>query len=1033
VSFSILVIESNYEWSEDMALSGRIYKNVNSHWRLSIEWSASQNISNNSSTVTAKMYWEATDGYGAVYSSVRKDGAIIIDGSTYTFSGTGLARLSGNQKKLIATKSKTIGHNADGSKSFSIDGYFDAEVDISGWVGRINLSARSWSLNTIPRKSDIATSLNLDAGSNRTISIARASSSFSHRLYIDIKNKSGSWVNIKRFDPSSSTTTFSTSFSVNEYKEIFSALDGRSSTDLRWNLHTYNGSTHIGLTTQYGHAFLPSFSTINSMNGQVSSNDRDVYVDQNISIGIRRHNSGFDHKIVFTIGSFRKEFNGVETSHSWTPSSSDQSNIYGQIGSNMSADGNVEVHTYYNGVLIGRTDNDINFYVRAESSSPSFSGSGISYVDINTTTVNMTGNNKYIIQNKSELRVIIPSGSRASAKDGASMSHYEVTVNGKSKTANYSSGEVTVDFGTVNAGANTSVTVRAVDSRGLSASTRLTVNIIPYSSPSVSAEAKRDNGYESNTVLSVRGTSSSVKVGTSNKNRIQHVRYRYKDAAVTSWSSWANMSVSGFPSYTASNVSLNLDALATWNIQIEVKDLLGTSIRDLTVAVGRPILFLDKDKKSVGIGDFPDGEYQLKVNGQIVFGSTQWVTDVGEGEGVAGALYMNNSDITGINGLFFSDIANNKGEGLQFLKNSANTGSTNSDHYDTFYLRDGDFILNERAFMHVKPGNDTGNGLYIGAGGLTVIGAGESAYTLRDSTPDGPADEIMHITSDTHLYVHTNMNGGYGDRKTWEFDPSGHFHTPGAIFLNSNINLNSGRFYSKQLGSNEQVLNPTNGRLYVGNPNVEVLIESNGEAFSVGSDGAGARIQSAAIYTREYTGGSNVYVTGYGTLGRATSKRANKLEIEPAGEGKETDWAFRILDVEPRSWYDKLSTESLSNYLTLKEQGLEPDLDEMDVPYLERTYGVVAEEVEAAGLAEFVQYGLPDESGVRQIESVAYDRLWTLLIPVVREIKKQLDEQGVMLTAQEAKTQELEKKLNDLATNMAVNLNTGILNLGVKL
>ncbi|MDE1381198.1 DUF859 family phage minor structural protein, partial [Bacillus licheniformis] len=167
-----------------MALSGSFYTNVGSHLRLQLEWSATQNVSNNTSTVTAKLYWISRDSYGVVNSSATKDGYITIDGTKYTFSGSGLANLSGNQKKLLKTATKTISHNSDGTKSISLDGSFSPEITFSGtWYGTVNLSAHTYSLNTIPRKSSLSTSANFTAGSDYTITVSRASSSFTHRAY----------------------------------------------------------------------------------------------------------------------------------------------------------------------------------------------------------------------------------------------------------------------------------------------------------------------------------------------------------------------------------------------------------------------------------------------------------------------------------------------------------------------------------------------------------------------------------------------------------------------------------------------------------------------------------------------------------------------------------------------------------------------------------------------------------------------------------------------------------------------------------
>jgi phage minor structural protein len=161
-------------------------------------------------------------------------------------------------------------------------------------------------------------------------------------------------------------------------------------------------------------------------------------------------------------------------------------------------------------------------------------------------------------------------------------------------------------------------------------------------------------------------------------------------------------------------------------------------------------------------------------------------------------------------------------------------------------------------------------------------------------------------------------------------------------------------------------------------------------------------VQSTTIYDRTYSSSSNVYVTQYGTLGRSTSAKKYKLEIQDV----DADKPKRILDVKPRTWVDKASAEAYADYLT-KTSGInrdgtvaeveEIDTDEVEVPFIERVPGMIAEEVIEAGLGEYVIYGKPDKDGNREVEGLMYDRLWTLLVPIVKE--------------QQARIEELERKL----------------------
>ncbi len=136
-----------------MALSGSIVQNVDSHWRVVLEWTATQSISNNQSYVNSKMYWESFDAYGEVYSTATKEvGIQYNNGAWDRKTEAGLAELSAYQKKLIHEKNFTINHASDGTATFSLDGYFDVEVTLSGtFYGRIDLTQENFTLNSFDR------------------------------------------------------------------------------------------------------------------------------------------------------------------------------------------------------------------------------------------------------------------------------------------------------------------------------------------------------------------------------------------------------------------------------------------------------------------------------------------------------------------------------------------------------------------------------------------------------------------------------------------------------------------------------------------------------------------------------------------------------------------------------------------------------------------------------------------------------------------------------------------------------------------
>ncbi|CAN2247504.1 phage tail spike protein [Bacillus vallismortis] len=212
------------------------------------------------------------------------------------------------------------------------------------------------------------------------------------------------------------------------------------------------------------------------------------------------------------------------------------------------------------------------------------------------------------------------------------------------------------------------------------------------------------------------------------------------------------------------------------------------------------------------------------------------------------------------------------------------------------------------------------------------------------------------------------------------------------IIATKAVFLKSGTGMSLYGGSNGISMYDTSSIRGRSSKNLEVyadkeLILKGGGAynadFTIRTDSAGPQIFSKAIYNRTYSSAANVHITSYGTLGRVTSASKYKLNIE----GFPTDKYDRVLELIPKTWYDKSAVE---NYAESLANG-EGDMVEEEAPYITRIPGLIAEDVEAAGLSEFVSYGEPDENGKREIEGLMYDRLITLLIPIVKRLKGKVE------------------------------------------
>ena len=118
----------------------------------------------------------------------------------------------------------------------------------------------------------------------------------------------------------------------------------------------------------------------------------------------------------------------------------------------------------------------------------------------NSTTVNVTGNNQKLVQSLSNLLVAITS---ATAKKGASISRYEATINGTTRSIT-SAGNI--DFGTINSANDLTLSVKAIDSRGNSTTATKTVTFLAWTLPTGVISLKRKNNYEDESYLKVNAT-----------------------------------------------------------------------------------------------------------------------------------------------------------------------------------------------------------------------------------------------------------------------------------------------------------------------------------------------------------------------------------------------------------------------------------------------------------------------------------------------------------------------------------------------
>lgn len=242
----------------------------------------------------------------------------------------------------------------------------------------------------------------------------------------------------------------------------------------------------------------------------------------------------------------------------------------------------------------------------------------VSYADANQATVAVTGDNQVIVQRQSDLQV---SFSAATGQKGATISRYEVTFAGVTKTA---SSVMTLDFGKVDVSSDMPLVFYAVDSRGLKTSTIITVKVEPWWEPTSTVELQRKNNFEPETHITVNAWYASLN----SKNDVT-ISAKYRKAG--SSDAWSTVALTNGLEAT---VTCERDYAYEW--RIVTADKLGSTTQTLTLGRGIPTFFIDTAKSSVGVNCFP------AANDVLQLGENAYLTAAGAYP--VGAIYLSVTD-----------------------------------------------------------------------------------------------------------------------------------------------------------------------------------------------------------------------------------------------------------------------------------------------------------------------------------------------------------------------------------------------------
>ena len=261
----------------------------------------------------------------------------------------------------------------------------------------------------------------------------------------------------------------------------------------------------------------------------------------------------------------------------------------------------LKVYFYLKTILNGET-----FYQNTSATmtivnaNPTFS---VAYLDTNSTTTNITGNNQQIIQNKSTLQINI---TNAQALKYATLSRASVNVNGNTQSATISGTSVTFNIGTINVSSNLSVPVTVTDSRGNTTTITLNVLVLSWSLPTAIISLARVSNFYTETNITVNADYSSL-----NNNNTITIQYQIKKESDTSYGSLVTLQ---------DNVqaTFNADNSYSWNVKVIVADRIGSTTYNLFLYKGIPLMYFDRLLSSIGVNCFPSNEYSIESSGLMV-------------------------------------------------------------------------------------------------------------------------------------------------------------------------------------------------------------------------------------------------------------------------------------------------------------------------------------------------------------------------------------------------------------------------------
>ena len=359
---------------------------------------------------------------------------------------------------------------------------------------------------------------------------------------------------------------------------------------------TLGGTYYASITANSGNIELPTIPRASS----ITVNDANIGTATNIVIN--KTSSNFTTTLYYKASGQNSWTKIVDKTsnqvYGWTVPTS----FYALIPNSKNITCQFKAETYNGDTLLGTSDTvTATFTATGNPTINSFTA-----VDINETTIDLTGDNTKMIKGVSTIRATVS----ANAQNSANIS--SIKVNGSTAVNNK------VDFN--NAPTN-SFEVIVTDTRGYSTSQTITMPMVNYVPLTLNPTIARDTPTNEKINISFNGNYFNDSFGA--QNNTLTVQYRYKESTSSTWESWTTISNTKNGNTYSGYIQLsNMDYQKVYNFEMRATDKIGTKpVNGITVSKGEPVYWWDEDKfhviKKLLVDSYLRADSYVSPNGRI--------------------------------------------------------------------------------------------------------------------------------------------------------------------------------------------------------------------------------------------------------------------------------------------------------------------------------------------------------------------------------------------------------------------------------